>query len=285
MTEAPAAPVDAGQAPGQGAQEQPWYSSYNLPDEDVGYIQNKKWDGKDGPVNLLKGYKELEAFRGVPADQLLKLPKDFNEKGALDPIYDRLGRPKTPTEYGEFKVDGAEIDGGRLSHFDTVFHGLGLNTAQRNALASATLEYETKVQADNQKAIDAAQEAQITALKGEWGNKFDERSELARRAVKAITPEGVDKGEFLTALEGAVGSANLLKMFANMADKANLGEALMNDTQERSFGYTPEQAKADIKALKDAISVDAKRLADFNNNIGPDVDKMKKLHLQAYPSK
>lgn len=289
MTDAaPGAPAEGQAQPGQGnpppapppAGVKPYYDGWK--DEDVGYVKNKGWDGNDGPLKAIESYRNLEKFQGVPPEQLLKLPKDPSEAGAMDPIYERLGRPKDPKDYGEFKAEGVEVDANRLGHFDKVFHGMGLNKAQRDAAVKATIEYESGVQAEYAKALDAAQAAQMNTLKQEWGTQFEERAELGRRAVKAFLPEGVNKDELLNAMEGALGSANMLKMFSNMADKANLKEGLINDSQGRSFGYSPEQAKSDMSILKAEVQGNKERLAAFNEGKGADYEKMQRLMKVAH---
>jgi hypothetical protein len=294
MTEAApnAAPAgDAGQAAGQGNQA-PWYKteSYGFSPEEVGAIENKGW--KDSPKQMLGAYSNLEKFHGVPAEQLLKLPKDPADEKSWGDVYKRLGRPDAADKYGEFNLPeefkGVEMDKDRIKWADEQAFALGLNARQRNALIANTIKYETGIYKDAETKIAQIMQTQLDGLKTEWGQHFPEREELGRRSARMVLPgDEAQKDAHMKALEGALGTAAFLKMFANIGDKLpGVKEDKMHGTDgARSFGYTKEQALDDIKTLKAEIGADPKRLADFNKNTGPDVEKLKRLHSIAYPSK
>ena len=258
---ADAAPESEGQAM--------WYDTAS--DEDKGYIQNKGWDD---PLKAVEGYKNLEKFQGVPPEQLLKLPKDGEP---MDDIYNRLGRPETAKEYAFELPDGGAMDTGRLEMYKDAAHAAGISQAQFEALAKADVDYWGGQSVTNQTAIDQKQTAELDGLKQEWGTAFDERAELGRRFIRNNMPEGVDKGETLTAIENAVGTATMLKMFANSGSTLSEDKIPSGDG-DRPFGYSREQAISDKKELMQTIQADPARLDNYNKGIGPDLDKMKRLN-------
>jgi hypothetical protein len=283
------APVNAGQAPVEGqapvvsTESKPWYDGYKLAPEDVGYIQNKGW--KESPTQVLNAYKNLEKFHGVPAEQLLKLPKSNDDQAGWDSVYTKLGRPAKAEDYGEFKapegVDASFVNTERVKWADGVAHKLGFTKAQRDGLLAATFEYEHSQYSDVGKQIELAQTAQLQELKKEWGAAFDERSELGRRAVRAFLPGNAEQNSaMLNAIEGAIGTAAVLKLFSNIGQK--IGEDKIPETGIRPFGYTPEQAKSDIQQLKIELQGSKERLAVYNQGKGPDYEKMKKLNQIAH---
>lgn len=268
------APVIEGQAPADQGQAI-WYEGHNFTPEDIGFIQNKGWDD---PVKPIQAYKNLEKFHGVPADQLIKLPKSFDEEGALDPVYDRLGRPASPDKYEIKLPEGVQADDTRMNLVKQVAHKIGLNPKQLQALAEADAKY----MGEATKAYEAERaqkmEAEVNALQKEWGTHFEERAELGRRFVRNSLPAGIDKEATLSAIEGAIGTALTLKLFANAGEKTIKEHNVPDSSGDRPFGYTKEQASADKKSLMDELKADPSRLANYNKGVGPDIDKMNRIN-------
>lgn len=273
---APAAPADTGTP--QAATPDPnaadvWYGGAEP--EMQGFIQNKGWNS---PIDSVKAYQELEKFHGVPSEQLIKLPGDPNDSEAMGEVYKKLGRPDDPSAY-EINLGDAPVDEHRMEAFKQGAHALGLNNAQVQALAELDAEYSQQAFEQYNAEREIRETAELNSLKQEWGDGFEERAELGRRFVRANLPDGVDKVETLDAIEKAIGTATMLKLFANAGYTANQSEDNLPTTEgDRPFGYTPEQAMADKKALMDSITADKERLANYNNGVGPDIDKMKRLN-------
>jgi len=262
------APEATGQAPEQNNVQKAWYDG--APEEVVGYIQNKKWDN---PLKAVEGYRNLEKFQGVPPEQIIKLPKDMTEQGAMDEIYNRLGRPESADKYEIKLPEGVPVDQGRIQAMAQVAHASGLNPKQLNALAEADAQYQSAVMQE----ISKQQQVELDGLKKEWGNAFGEREELARRFVSKNLPEGIDKQAMLTAIENAIGTANMLKMFAN-AGYGLKEHSIPDASGDRPYGYTKEQAISDKKQMMDEIKGDNTRLGNYNKGIGADIEKMKRLN-------
>ena len=276
MTAPDNAPVQAGQAPeGQGQQTQTaaWYEREGVSDEVKGYIQNKGW--KDDPLKVVNAYQNLEKFHGVPPEQLIKLPK---EGEPLDDVYARLGRPEAPDKYEIKMPENIPADEQRLNGFREIAHKIGLNQKQVEALAQFDAEYMGSVITAHQAEAQQRQAAEMAGLKNEWGSAFEERSELGRRAVRAFLPEGVDKADFLTKIEDAIGPAAMLKMFSNIGQK--IGEDKIHEATpgDRPFGFTPEMAKARLEELKNELKGDKTRLDTYNQGKGKDYEEIKRLN-------
>lgn len=269
----PAPAAQAGQASDQSTPAaQEWYAG--LPSEDIGYIQNKGWS--DSPAKAVYAYKELEKFRGLPETQLLKLPKDLGDKEAMRAVYARLGMPEKPEDYKYDTIEG--LDTARADFFKGVAHELGFAPEQYKALVEKAFEYESAALQKSQEEMAAQQQAEEVALRKEWGNAFDERAELGRRAVRTFLPKE-NQQEILAKLESTLGTSFILKLFSN------IGESMQEDkivkAEGRPFGQTPHQARAHIEALKNELKSDRKRLDNFNKGIGPDYQKMQQLIQQS----
>ena len=267
------APTDnGGQADvATATQTKTWYDGAD-PDT-VGYIQNKKWDA-ESPLKIVESYRNLEKFHGVPADQIIKLPKSGEP---MDAVYNRLGRPESADKYAP--VEGIEFNADIMKRFDSKFHAAGLNNEQRSAILAEYGNFEKEIQAQNATAIEQEKAIQIDALKKEWGAHYDERLVLAKQAARAMLPDSAQRDEVFQAMESAIGPAVLAKMFANLADK--LGEDKIHsgaDGGNRQFGYTKEQALNDKNTLINEIKTDPQRLAMYNKGMGNDVEKLLKLN-------
>lgn len=279
MTDIDNTPPVQGQGGTEGGQVQAaWYEPFGFQPEDVGYIQNKKWDN---PAKLLTSYKELEKFHGVPADQILKLPKDQSDAEGWNKVYSRLGRPETPDAYGEVKLpEGVKVqlDPNRVKWADSVVHKLGLTKAQRDTLIAETAQYESSTFENYSKDMQVKQEAELASLQKEWGSAYPEREELGKRAVRQFIPgDEATKGALLDKIESALGTATMLKLFSNIGEQMLEDKTPMGDTKERPFGSTPEMAMAEKQKLMNEIMVDKSRLATYNLGKGPDFEKMQNL--------
>lgn len=249
-----------------------WYDGAS--DETVGYIQNKGWN--ENPLGSVEAYQNLEKFHGVPADQIIKLPKDMSEEGAMDAVYDRLGRPEAADKYTIDLPEGVEKDDTRMQGFRDVAHKIGLSNDQVKALASFDSDYMTTASETYNDNKNKDSEIELSNLKREWGSNFDERAELGRRFLSSNLPEGSDKGTLVSAIEDAIGTANTLKLFGNAGDKISRESPIHDSGEDRPFGYTAEQATYDKKILMDELKGDKERMTNYNKGIGPDIDKMRR---------
>lgn len=203
-----------------------------------GYVQNKGW--KD-PRELADGYRNLEKLLG---GEKLPLPKGEDDAEGWSRVYDSLGRPQAPDAYKIPTMgDGQDQF---VKDVQSKFHELGLSEKQGNALA----EWYHGVQKGmvDQTLAGSAQkaEADLSALKQEWGGAYDENIELGRRAAREY---GMDESK-LTKIEQALGTGEMLKLFAQIG--RSQGEASFNkgDGGSGNFGMTPAQAQARISELK-----------------------------------
>lgn len=259
-----------------GGSSAPWYGD-GLTDEDVGFIQNKQWEGAQ---DVVKSYRELEKLNGVPKERLLKLPEDMSDVEALNSIYDKLGRPESADKYSMGEVpEGLTINEGFRDKMFNVAHAAGLSESQFKALSEAYNGSIAEQIAEAQAADQEAGQAELQALQKEWGSAYEGRTALAKRAIKAF---GADEAT-LQLLESGTGAAGLIKLFANIGEK--LGEDKFVDDNTpggKSFTKTPEQLKADKESLMNEIKANPDRLAAYNKGQGNDYQRVKRLNEMLY---
>lgn len=201
---------------------------------------------------MVKTTRSAESKFGVPEDRFVRLPANLNEEGALNPIYDRLGRPKTAAEYGFEAPEATDALGAEfVKTLATSFHEAGLNTTQAKALYSKIDKAVTDIYETQVGTTETQRAAAMTALQAEWGESFEYNKVLAQEAAKAI---GATKEE-LDALEAAFGengNATVIKLFNRIGNKRGGESAFVNaDNPALRYGATtPEAAKAKLEELR-----------------------------------
>lgn len=227
---APATPPAA--PPANGA----WYDS--IEDNDLkGYLQNKGW--KD-PTELAVGYRNLEKLVG---SEKVPLPKSAEDTEGWSRVYDALGRPKDAAGYKLPVPEGADPAFAQAAAQE--FHKLGLSDRQASALAEWWNGQQSGAMQASQAAQQQKSEQELTGLRAEWGQAWDENVELGRRAAREF---GLD-GDKLSAIEAAMGTGDMLKFLSRV------GRGLTEHTFEggrstNSFGMTPEAARQRLTSLR-----------------------------------
>jgi hypothetical protein len=242
----------AGQGQPNGSAEpaaSPWAG---LDPESSGWIQNKQF--KD-VGSLVKGYRELERFRGVPAERLLTLP-DKEDAPEWADIHKRLGRPEKP--------EGYEIDG-ITPEIAQMLWEAGTPKGKAQSMAKKLAEI---VQAqDAQRSEATQQEVQLAeqSLRREWGGEYEANMRHGKSAVAAIfQPLGWDQGkvgDFIEAMQDSMikighkpgeAYAAVMKTFARMGRAAAPAQFVNGDGADSAgdgFGTTPDSALRQFRAL------------------------------------
>lgn len=234
MTDQPVTPSD-----------KPWTETFNLQGDVLGYVQNRGLAAKtpaEAFVATVEAHRAAEAKLGVPADQLLRLPKDVNDTATRDAMFKRLGRPDSPAGY-DLKSVGADDD--FASFFAPAAHTRGLTKEQAEGVAKDINAHIAKTEADEVKAKAAQYTAQKQELQNEWGANAVQNLALAQKAYRAF---GLSD-EMISAMEVALGPKALMNKFMEMG--RSMGEhAFVENNSPSTFGVSKEAAAVRIKELK-----------------------------------
>lgn len=206
-------------------------------EESRGFFENKKFTDLDA---VAKSYKNLEAMKGVPENELLRIPKAEDADGLAE-MYNRLGRPEKAADY---TLEGVE-DG---DWFREVAHKSGLNESQAMEiikgydaqLATASEQADAKYMQDTQ--------VQMDELKKDWGVEFDANGEFAQIAAKKF---GVND-EQLSQLERAMGTKGLMNFMAKLGRATSEGsyaDGSDSSPVKGDLGKTPAAAKDALDRL------------------------------------
>lgn len=229
-------PTNGSPAPGSTpAQQAAWYAS--LAPEIQGKLEGKGWNTPTGLEKLTQGYFDIEkAYR---AGDKVMLPKDDNDKEGYDALFNRLGRPESADKY-KFPEG---VDANAIKALAPKLHELGITQKQAAALAQLDIERQTQAQAEMAARSKADQDAAMPKLEREWGPKFPENVEFARRAMRGL---GMNLDRDFMPMAAAIGAEKAMKllhlagMHTREDNAANIGDA------QAGFGLTPNRAKAEL---------------------------------------
>lgn len=240
-----------GGAPANGGSSAPWYGELpaDSPKEFREWLGNK---GFKDPVAALESYYNAEKLLGAPADSIIRLPKPDDAEG-MRKVWQRLGAPEKPDGY-ELPVrtgpDGKPLEADvEFTQFTSqLFHKVGLPKNMAQAIVKEVNEYATNRAKQEAETLKAESERQLNELRQEWGGDYDKNAEFARRGLKAYGEKAGLNADDLNALELAIGTSKMLKLF----------HALGQTTAEHDFGgggvagvgLTPGHAKAKMDELR-----------------------------------
>jgi len=218
-----------------------------------------------GMAQLPDEYKKDEDIAALGSfGELAKAYKDQKEKLSSYPA-----PPESPDEYELAPADLPEdmnVDEEIATRFKEAAHEAGLTKEQAVAMqnffnAEAVNDYNrTKEQTEAQKkqAEDARGEA-VKSLRTEWGDKFNEKVELARRTLhgllfgdKEITEEGVKNHPLLKKIDTTIGNEpEFVKLFAKIGE-VNREDAFFKSDGRTATGVNLDRLYPSMKGLKEA---------------------------------
>lgn len=200
--------------------------------EGRGLAEIKAWNG---PGDVIRDYRQLEKFRGVPAERLLTLPERLDDAAALGPIYDRLGRPKDVAGYG---IENGDPE------FLAEIHKAGLTHGQVKALYGVLNSRSAAAKEAADRARDERIGQELAELQREWGATYQENENFAKRGAQML---GWDEAT-LTKLEDALGTKAVFQLAARIGRGFGEGKFVEGDNDRAAsgggFGMTRDAARA-----------------------------------------
>lgn len=218
-----------------------WTSS--IPAELKPVVEAKGWKST---ADALTGYVNLEKLVGT---KRLEAPQDGWDDAKWGEFYKNIGAPEDPNAYQfpeQVKIE--DEDFAKWSRETARELGLtprqfGKLTEKWQGYVGGRTEAGSKAEAEQLAAADAA-------LRKEWGGAYDAKVEAGKAAVKAMQDKLGLNEEFLSQVEGKIGYAPLIKLFATLAEDYGIGREGRAPGQGSAFGVTPDQASAELRSLQ-----------------------------------
>ncbi|OPL13583.1 MAG: hypothetical protein AVO39_10310 [delta proteobacterium MLS_D] len=197
---------------------------------------------KDLP-GLVKQY--VNAQKMVGKDKI-PVPGEGAGPEEWEDVFNRLGRPDTPDEYGlklpEELPPGVVADEAALKEFQTLAHEAGLLPHQVKGIYDwyngKIISAATQANQQQQEQLADAQKE----LKEEWKGAYDEQLRLATRAFKSFAE---DDPKIAKLDESFGNNPNFIRLMARIG-KAMSEDKLKGVTQST---YTPEDARSELTRI------------------------------------
>lgn len=199
-----------------------------LPEDARGYVENKGWKE---PTDVLASYQNLEKLRGVPEDRLLRLPDDPSAEGAMDDVYNKLGRPETPDKYTRALSEGFNDD--VFKDIAAEAHKMGVTDSQFQALQKKMEGLGTSVLEQQQNEIAD----RFDTWKGKNPDGFND-------AARLMANVGVNEEQLAGILEGD--KAAMYDFLAKVASRSGDSKVVQGDPSHSDFSMTPQVARQKI---------------------------------------
>jgi hypothetical protein len=206
------------------------------------------------------------------------LPDDLPGEGATDEerstFYNKMGRPEKDDGYELTLPEGLTYSDEDMKSFRAAAHKMGLSATHAKTL----FDWHTNLSIEDAKASSLKQKEDLQAIEGtlkkEWGAAYDNKKELALRAVRTFAGDDADA---LAALEEGLGNdPRMVKLFNK------IGEAI---TEDKLKGNAPVYTPGENQDAINAILQNLKHPYHDKKAPGHDtaVEHMQKLYSALYP--
>lgn len=237
----------------QQQQTQPWYQNVaGVDPEMLGHWTNRGWHTKTAAevaVEATKAWKGAEHLVGVPADQIVRLPKDAKDEAGWKGVWQRLGAPKEAKEYDFSQIkfsDGSALDDVFVERMKAKAFALNLPKQAALEMTQDFAKYLDESETTESAERTAKLNEQKLALKKNWGPNEAANLFVAQRAAAAL---GLDPAT-VTSLESVIGYDKIMEMFRSIGEKIGEDKFVKSGAPGNQGGpMTREQAvakKADL---------------------------------------
>ena len=232
----------------------PWIDSLDADHQT--HASTKGWDKMEpdaAAAAIVKAHRALEQHLGVPADQLLRLPKDATDP-SYQGIYERVVGMSVPATADGYTFDGIKFkDGSTLEPEDVAFvRELGTKyklpaQAVRGIAADLAARYDALSETDGT-AAETAKAANQAALRMAWNTDYDQKAFSATKAAEAVgfTPEVLAHMASLSP-EAYVKNMNALVLLGAQMQEATILRG-GNQPADPTAGLSAEQAAVQKQA-------------------------------------
>jgi hypothetical protein len=223
-------------------------------------------------ASLAQSTLNLEKLTG-DLNSVARIPKDDNAD-QWGQLYDKLGRPKLPAEYGLKPLEGT--DGAFIETAATWMHEAGLSGKQARTIADKWNSHIAESLKAQTTEAEVKHNTQIEQLKKDWGADYEKHVSLVDNAISKF---GMTN-EQLLALKAAMGPGDSMKFLHNIGKSLGVESNFIGNGGGGGFnGTTAEQAKAQI----DMLRKDHAFIQRFQANDAEARKEMDRLHKLAYP--
>lgn len=218
-----------------------------LPEE---YQSNTAFKNFKSVEDLARSYASASKMLGMDKATLLKLPNEDTPE-AWGEVYNKIGRPDTPEGYdiSDFKdVEG--IDKDALSEFAKMAHENGITQKGFKSAVGYYLSEQAKLQEAFKEQTDKQIAEWQDAVKKEFGQAYDEKLSLAKKAVENSGIEGLK--EAISDNWQVFEHPAIIKMLAAFGQSISEDSGLQTRGSVGSGKLTPAEARMRIAEIQNS---------------------------------
>lgn len=233
------------------ALNRPWYDG-KADAELVGHMQNKGWADKPADVvalEAIRSHRESEKLMGVPADQILRLPKELTDPLLMKPVWQRLGAPADAKDYDFSSVktsDGKAPDQAFVDFARAQADKYHMPVAAATEWAQNLIKFNEGVASAATAERAATQVREAQELQKNWGANAE--------AFKIVAAQAAAKygftAEMVNAMQSVGGYAKTMEMFRTLAQQSGESRWIEGSGDTKGGVLSRSQAKTKIEDLK-----------------------------------
>lgn len=243
-----------------------FYDSWNLSDEDKGFIQSSNYAD---PSAVIKALRETKSYVGADKNTIIKVPKPAAD-GTVDysEVFKTLGRPDDASGYGFEETEFSKAIAPELFR-------LGITKTQANELAKFLEGYGTTEATAQAEKLAAARAKGQESLQKKWGAEYEVNTQVAAKAVRELTQATGITAEELDKIEDLIGVEKAAELFFAIGSKEGGVKSLTN---YNSGVETPEIAAFKLKEMM-ADKETAKLLAQKDHRTMTEIKRLTALSM------
>jgi hypothetical protein len=268
----PTAPVVEPTAP--VITNKPWFEGADT--ETVGYLQNRGLDKltpQEAALKTVAAHRAAEAKLGVPADQLVRLPKDSADVEGRKALWTKLGRPSEAKDYELGAVPNVDV--AFQEFFAPAAHELGLTKEQAQGVARLLAEKTGAITAEETAAYETQTQVEKDEVLKNWGQHASANALVVQKAFDKLgfSPEQIG------GLVNLLGYKSTMDKFLEIGSK--LGEDVFVQNQLPGGGNTRYTKEGAVERISQLRNDDAWSKAYLNGD-AVKRQEMDALHVIAY---
>jgi hypothetical protein len=239
-------------------------------DAHKGTVEAKGWKTPDDAIT---SYTALEQIFGADkAGRTIVRPKDANDAAGIAAYNKAIG---VPADVAGYKIPDTLKEDPLVSVFAASALKAGMPAAAFEAVLPEVLAQAETLSKQEETKTQQAEAAKIEALKGEWGQKFDRNTEIAKRAATVFPAAAGLSPEDTKAVQDAVMSnAAIRKLFSKIGE--GLTEAqFVEGTDTGSFSPNKQAVQQKINKLREERIAGRVTESDYHSQmsvLGPQLE-------------
>lgn len=211
-------------------------------------------DGKwyDSLSDELKGEKSIQSYESMEeaAKALVNAQKLVGKKitemtpEELQQINVTMGAPESPEGYD---FSGLDVQDEQTAEwFKNIAHKNGISNDVAKSIVESQIEMANEANKMYESQVQLQMEEDIKTLKSDFGAAYDERVDMANKALREFGDDQLIK---TIADQGLINNPSLVKMLSNVGKMISEGN-IQNTENTGKFGLTPDEARDKINTLK-----------------------------------